>query len=920
MTAGVVPPPESDDVAAFLTSAAQRVSGLVIEGEPGIGKTTLWSAAIGQASHRGFRVVSARAGSAEVVLTFAVLADLFGDVDSAVLAELPHVQRVAVDKLLEQAGESPATDERVLGAAFLSVVERLTADTPVLVAIDDAQWLDASSEAVLAFAVRRLNGRVGVLVTARSDAASPAAAASWLQLRRPDGVDRIRVGPLALGGLHAMFSARLGHSLPRPTMVRIAEISCGNPFYALELARSMDDRSANAEPTLPGSLTTLVRSRLGGLGADVGPVLLAAATATTPTVELLSAATDTTAERVVELLDGAETQGIIGFDGNRVRFSHPLLATGVYTDASHARRRAIHRRLAELVQQPELRARHLALAATTGDSATLAALDAAADVTRARGAPAAAAELVDLAIGLGGDTPERRMLAAGLHFRAGDIGRARSVLEPTIAAMPPGILRAIALNLLAGTRIYDDSFIEAAELLKRALPDTETNAAVRAQTHLTLSMAQAMAGVFDESLHNAEQAVARAEECGRAVLISQTLAFWVSLKCMYGHGVDESSLQRALDLENPDKDVPISFRASAAKAIVLAWSGRLDEARTQMLEVRRHCVERGAESDMMWIASYTTLIDIWLGRFADAALVGEDTMERAQQLDGPNMLAIAGLVRTAVSAYRGREQDARAEARQAIEDAQGCGAVYLTEWPIMSLGFLEVSLENYAEALTTLQPLLDRFDATPGTEIMTSAYLPDAVEAMVALGRLDDAEPLIDALERNGSRLDRPWMLAVGARCRSMWLAARGDLEAADRAAREAITHHQRLPMPFERARTLLLLGQLQRRQRHREVGAATLRAALAAFEEMGTPLWAERARAALARTAPSPGSVLIPSEQRVAELAASGMSNHDIAAALFISSKTVEANLTRIYRKLAIRSRAQLSAHLNHGADTDKG
>ncbi|MDT5286981.1 MAG: hypothetical protein QOF88_1870, partial [Mycobacterium sp.] len=162
MTAGVVPPPESDDVAAFLTSAAQRVSGLVVEGEPGIGKTTLWSAAVGQASHRGFRVVSARAGSAEVVLTFAVLADLFGDVDSAVLAELPHVQRVAVDKLLEQAGESPATDERVLGAAFLSVVERLTADTPVLVAIDDAQWLDASSEAVLAFAVRRLKGRVGV--------------------------------------------------------------------------------------------------------------------------------------------------------------------------------------------------------------------------------------------------------------------------------------------------------------------------------------------------------------------------------------------------------------------------------------------------------------------------------------------------------------------------------------------------------------------------------------------------------------------------------------------------------------------------------------------------------------------------------------------------------------------------------------
>ena len=148
--------PEPDSIADFLASAAERVSGLVIEGEPGIGKTTLWLDAVERAASRGFRVVSARAGSAEVVLTFAVLADLFGDIESAVLDELPPVQRVAVNRLLEQAGESPATDERVLGAAFLSVAERLTADTPVLVAIDDVQWLDASSQAALQGAVRRL--------------------------------------------------------------------------------------------------------------------------------------------------------------------------------------------------------------------------------------------------------------------------------------------------------------------------------------------------------------------------------------------------------------------------------------------------------------------------------------------------------------------------------------------------------------------------------------------------------------------------------------------------------------------------------------------------------------------------------------------------------------------------------------------
>ena len=142
-----------------------------------------------------------------------------------------------------------------------------------------------------------------------------------------------------------------------------------------------------------------------------------------------------------------------------------------------------------------------------------------------------------------------------------------------------------------------------------------------------------------------------------------------------------------------------------------------------------------------------------------------------------------------------------------------------------------------------------------------------------------------------------------------MWLGAKGDVAAAQRMADAAMAEHERLPMPFDRARTQLLLGQLQRRQRQKETATATFRTALAAFEDMGAPLWADRARAELARTnvTPNRGLVLTPSEQRVAELAASGMTNRDIAAALFISRKTVEANLARIYRKFGIKSRAEL-------------
>jgi ATP/maltotriose-dependent transcriptional regulator MalT len=290
-------------------------------------------------------------------------------------------------------------------------------------------------------------------------------------------------------------------------------------------------------------------------------------------------------------------------------------------------------------------------------------------------------------------------------------------------------------------------------------------------------------------------------------------------------------------------------------------------------------------------------------------------MERAEQLGGDQMRAIAYTISAAVAAYTGHEREARADAHAALEAAEQCTAPSLTEPPIAILGFLEVSLGNHAEALTTLAPLLARFDAIPGTEIITASFLPNAIEAMVAMGQLDDAEPLIDALEHNGQWLDRPWMLAVGARCRSMWLAAHGDVAAADQMAQQALREHERLPMPFERARTQLLRGQLLRRQRRKDLAAASLHEALDAFDEMGTPLWAERARAEIARTRVSATHDLglTPSELRVAELAASGMTNRDVAAALFISPKTVESNLARIYRKLGIHSRAELGRHMGH-------
>jgi ATP/maltotriose-dependent transcriptional regulator MalT len=907
-------PVEARAVAGFLDSAATEPAALLIDGEPGIGKTTLWLDALEQARTRDFRVLSAQPAAAESVLAYSSLADLLGGVDPAAFADLPSPQRRAIDRvLLRTDADGPPTDRRAVAAGFLSVVEALADQTPVLVALDDLQWLDPSSVHVVAFAARRLSARVGVLGAVRTDPDS-AGTASWLQLARPDRIQRIRVHPLTLGGSHAVVSERLGRAFSRPTMVRIQEVSGGNPFYALELARAIDDETTGVEETLPDTLAEVVRARIGSLDSDVQDVLLAVACVAAPTVELVARATDTDAARVVGLLEAAEDKGIVGIDGNRVHFAHPLLARGVYTDAAPARRRGMHRRLGAIIEEPELRARHLALGATGADPLTLQSLDEAAEMAHLRGAPAAAAELVELAIGLGGDTPKRRIQSAAYYVDAGDPGRARAVLEKTISQLGSGTLRAAALCLLAVVRLFDDSFLDAAGLLERGLAEDGEDLALRAQMLVTLSFALVNAGRPAAALSRAEEAITIAERLGQPHLLSHALSMRVMLRVMRGDGLDEAGLRRALELEDHEAAIPLAFRPSVQNALLLAWTGQLEQAHEEMLSIRRRCIERGEESEMVFVAFHSGLLDIWRGNFADATLVAEDATERALQLNGDLPRFVALTIRAGVAAYAGRVDDARADATHAFAAGKRSHSETLAEWPIMILGFLDVSLGNYPAALTTLGPLLSKLDAAPnGTEIITASFVPDAVEALINLERLADAEPLIDLLECNGRRLDRAWMLAVGARCRGMLLAARGDVEAASIAVQQAMVQHQRLPMPFERARTQLVLGQLERRLLQKDAASTTLREALSTFENLGIPLWADRARAALARSNVPPSSTggLTPSEQRVAELAASGMTNRSVAAALFISPKTVEVNLSRIYRKLGIHSRAELGRHM---------
>lgn len=909
---------ELSAVDALLAAVPSGTSVLILEGDAGIGKSTVWRAGVERARARGFRVLTAHPVASESAAAYSSLAELLADVDGSVFEQLPAPQRLAIDRVLAPAdGAGPGTDQRAVGAAVRSVLERLARTGPVLVAIDDMQWLDPPTAVVLASVARRATGPIGFLATV------PAGDGEGTDLRlepsRPERLHRAQVRPMSVGGLHAMISHRLGRSLTRPKLAWVQEVSAGNPFYALELARALGEDTENSPDTgqLPAALAELVRARIAGLPDHTRRALLAAACSATPTVDLVARATGDDAEWTVAALEEAERHGIVEIDGYRVGFVHPLLTRGVYAEASDEERRWMHRRLADIVDNLETRARHRALADDEADGNTIRMLDEAAESAHLRGAPAAAAELLDMARAHGGDTLERTVRAAACHFEAGDTVRARELLEGSVSGMPPGLLRARALHLLGLVRLWENSSAEAAPLLERAVAETGVSPDRRVPMLVMLAFTEFNAGHADRAVQHAEKAVAQAESLQRPDLQSQARPMRALLRFLLGEGLDEAELVGVLDFEEPE-DMPLAARPRTLYALLMLWTDRLDEAADQLTVIARRCTERGDESERSFLDFHLGQLNVWRADLAAAEKVAEDSVERALQSHGDLPLFIALIVRVMVSAHLGHEDQARRFATQAWTVGERCESSRLGVWLIAGLGFLEVSRGDHRAAVEVLAPTVEAWSkATAGTpaatELVTAPFLPDAAEALIGIGRLDDAQRLVDALEDNGRRLDRPWMLAVGARCRALLLAARGDLPGAVAAGERALTEHRRLSMPLELARTQLVVGRLRLRRRQYDAASAILSSALAAFERIGAQLWARQARTELeGLTGGQTAAGLAESERRFAELAAKGMTNREIAAALYVSEKTVEANLSRVYRKLGIRSRGELARVLN--------
>ena len=905
----------------FLDQVTEGRTTLVLDGDVGAGKTTLWRAAVAAAKARGFLVLACHPVESERALAFAALGDLLTATLRGGGYDLPAPQlralRVAV--LLEDPN-GPPPDQLAVSVATLGLLRALSGSSAVLIAIDDYQWIDPASLRVLQFALRRLETeRVGLLAATRIpdatlDAAGrgdAAAAATW----------RLTPAPLTSDALDSLFRSRLGASVPPPVLRQIAETSGGNPLFALEIARAIhagevQPRAGERLP-VPATLEQIVRTRLAELPADVRDLLFLASAVVDPTIGLIQQAA--VISGAASLLQVAVGAGVVQVDDVRIRFTHPLFASTIYHDVDPDRRRRFHRRLSMVVATPYERARQLSLAAEGPDAEVAMALGDAARMAAARGAPDAAADLSEQAFRLTppGDqaaAQERRIQTAEYHFAAGDAGRARILLEDAVAGSVAGSDRADVLRRLARVRYRSDSCAIAADLLSRALADVGADdVSLRAGIERDLAWAVTLCGDVRDAAVHAESAFQMVEASGDHRLLPELIAARTLTDFLLGAGMDAESVGRAVELERTTAEVPIEWRPTMIHGMMLKWSGDLERARRKFEGLHQAVLESGDETSLPFLLSQLSETETWAGNWEAALRHAREGHALALQSGQEPIRATVLYAQALAQAHLGQVEEAQASAREGLELAESVGSVLSMMLNQSVLGFIELSLEAPASAHEWLHPLVVWLDVVGIREPGVVRFTPDEVEALVAIGQLDRADDVLSAFEAEARRLARPWALLAAARSRALHTAATGDASAAadllEGALREFPTHE----LPFDRARALLVLGTVQRRTRRRRAARASLASALGLFEQLGAATWSARTGKLLGRerVADAAHPELTPAERRVADLVAAGATNRATADRLFVTVRTIEVHLTSIYRKLGVRSRTALAAKL---------
>jgi len=919
MTAIVGRDTELASITTFLSSIDEGASALVLEGEAGMGKTTLWRAGVEKADQRGLRVLQALPAESETALSFSGLGDLLDGVLGEALAPLPGGQRSALSHaLVLEDVKGPAPDAHAVGVALLGALRALGEEGSLVVAVDDVHWLDTASAGALAYAARRLRAeRVGILLSRRSGLES--VLPDELRRSLPDGrFTIVEVGALDVGALHRIVLENLSVALPRPLLVEVHQAAGGNPFFALEIVRTLQRGGVSVEAgqplPVPDSLHDLVHGRLLALPVESRDFLLAAAAHAHPTIAITEAASGV--GRDVGLAPARDAR-LVELDGARIRFTHPLLAAGAYDIAPPLRRREIHARLAELLEDPEARAWQLAAASDEPDENVAAALELAGQHARARGAPRPAALLLERAAEL---TPDDRIEAANrraveaayMHYESGDSARAEAQLRRIIDDLPAGTARARAVMRLARVRMYRAPR-EGAELFLRAVEDAEGDRHVLAVAH------EGVATCFwqlyerlDEAVEHAKRATELALEIGDDALAGEALNSCGMAELLLGRATASETMERALAFQ-PAAEQRRVLAQPAWFPEYLTWGGALDASWQELETMLRRASELGDESSAPYLLTCLSRVECERGDLRTALETTRRAEDAAEQAGQRAILAYSVANESMIESRRGDEQRAREVATRALDLVGETGdrmAQLVATW---ALGHLELARGTPDAAVAHLDPIVAFARREAIAEPGAVPFVVDFVEALVELGRTGDAVEALDWYEGNARLLERASALANCMRCRGLLAAQAGELDDAIAAYSAALEWHAKVELPLDQGRTLLALGAAQRRAKRRREARASLEEALAVFERIGAALWAERARAELKRIsgrAATPGA-LTPAEERVAALVAEGKTNREVAAALFLSDRTVEGHLAHVFGKLGIRHRAEVASAL---------
>jgi DNA-binding CsgD family transcriptional regulator len=874
-----------------------RSGALAICGEAGAGKTALVDHALQQSD--GMFVLSVSGVETEADIPFASLHALLRPLLDLIDA-IPPTQASALRTALALEDADP--DRLRACAGTLSLLAAAAERQPVLVAVDDAQWLDRASADALLFTGRRIAGEgVAMLFAARTGDGADFAV---------PGIERLELAPLDERSSLLLLRERWGSELAAPVARRIVGAVGGNPLGLLEVSSLLSDRERTGLESLrePLPVTTSVehgvRRQLRGLPTETRRALL------------LAAAADSPPDLLVDELEPAEEAGLVRLRDGNVAFRHPLVRAAVYNSASKQAQRRAHVELAETYERAgehDLRAWHLAAASEQPDEAVAAALEAAAQRARERGGHASQARALGRAAELSAedDSRARRLTAAaGAAYLAGDPDRAMEFVEGAAAVAREPVLRADVLHRQAVIADWYGTWQERVvpdEVLEREAVQMERVDPLRAVGLLGVILQRRFQALHtNAALALAERRLALSEPLGgeRHLRAVQDLARAAGLR---GEAERCSALCDTVLAECPAEGAP-AFATNISEPLL--WLERYEECRWLLRASVESARAEGNVVRLMFELTNLALLELRTGRYTPALGAASEALDLAEVSGNDYLVACNLAVLARVEAVRG-EPGYREHAEGALSRAARLADELIASEATIALAEGALVEGRPEQVVELLQPLRRLAVENEVGEPSVLPFGPLLVEAYARAGKEDDAEAELERINADAAAVGRRWALAAIARCRG-FLAPAGEIDDHFRTA--LALHAEGAGTGFDSARTSLVYGERLRRARRRVDAREQIRGAIATFDELGASPWSERARveleasgASIPRRDPTAPEKLTPQELQIALQVAEGKTNREIAVALFLSPKTIEFHLTRVYRKLELHSRAEL-------------